>query len=152
MTKSTKKDSPCPCGSGKKYKNCCFAKDSESKQARKKTAVFDLGNGNQIKRKVISLDSVPTHNTDALKPDITKEQMIALVLDRLQQILSTEKVSVFADLTNRAVSELNIVPTFTYRELGKALQSDSRFENKFMQLVCLAGSDPVELFIDKYSK
>lgn len=27
---------PCPCGSGKKYKNCCFMKDLDELEERKK--------------------------------------------------------------------------------------------------------------------
>jgi hypothetical protein len=149
MGKSVPKKSPCPCGSGKKYKDCCFAKDWKTKQAQRKTVTLSLDDGGQQKRNVHSLDSIPTHNANGLTPDITKKQMIVLVLDEFFRILSTEQVGTLADLTNRIVAEMNIVPVFTYRDLGNALEADSRFEHYCMQLVCLAGNDPVEIYVDK---
>ena len=149
MGKSVPKNSLCPCGSGKKYKYCCFAKDWKTKQAQRKTATFSLDDGSQMKRNVHLLDSIPTHNTNGLTPDINKKQMIALVLDEFFRILSTEQVGMLADMTNRIVAEMNIVPVFTYRDLGKALEADSRFEHYCMQLICLAGNDPVEVYVDK---
>jgi len=149
MGKSVPKNSQCPCGSGKKYKYCCFARDWKTKYAQQKMAAFSLDDGSRQKRSVHSLDSIPTHNAKGLTPDITKKQMIALVLDELFRILSAEQVGTLADMTNRIVAELNIVPVFTYRDLGNALETDSRFEHYCMQLVCLAGNDPVEVYIDK---
>lgn len=29
MSKKAKRNDPCPCGSGKKYKKCCYSKDSD---------------------------------------------------------------------------------------------------------------------------
>ena len=75
--------------------------------------------------------------------------MIALILDEFFRILNNEQVGTLADLTNRIVAEMNIVPVFTYRELGNMLEADSRFEHYCMQLVCLAGNDPIEIFADK---
>jgi len=149
MGKSVPKNSPCPCGSGKKYKYCCFTKDWKTKQAQRKMATLTLDDGSQVKRKVHSLDSIPTHNTNGLTPDISKKKMIVLILDEFFRILNTEQVGTLADLTNRIVAEMNIVPVFTYRELGNMLEADSRFEHYCMQLVCLAGNDPIEIFADK---
>ena len=149
MAKSVSRNALCPCGSGKKYKQCCLAKDRKTKQAQRKTVTFSLDDGSQVKRKVYSLDSISTHNTKGLTPDITKKQMIALVLDEFLRILRTEQVGTLADITNRIVAEMNIAPFFTYRELGNALEADVRFEHHGMQLVCLAGNDPVELFTEK---
>jgi len=149
MGKSVPKKSLCPCGSGKKYKYCCFAKDWKTKQAQRKTVTFSLDDGSQLKHKVHSLDSIPTHNTNGFTPDITKKQMIALVLDEFFRILSAEQVGTLADMTNRIVAEMNIVPVFTYRDLGNVLEADSRFEHYCMQLVCLAGNDPVKVYVDK---
>ena len=149
MRKSVQKNSLCPCGSGKKYKYCCFTKDWKTKKAQRKTATFSFDDGSQVKRNVHSLDSIPTHNTNGLTPDITKKQMIALILDDFFRILSTEHVGTLADMTNRIVAEMNIVPVFTYRDLGKALEADSRFEHYCMQLICLAGNDPVEVYVNK---
>ncbi len=75
--------------------------------------------------------------------------MIALILDEFFHILSTEQVGTLADMTNRIVAEMNIVPVFTYRDLGNVLETDSRFEHYYMQLVCLAGNDPVKVYVDK---
>ena len=38
MNKKPGRNDPCSCGSGKKYKNCCFAKDSIPASQRKITA------------------------------------------------------------------------------------------------------------------
>ena len=149
MGKSVPKNFGCPCGSGKKYKDCCFADDWKRKQAQRKTITLNLNEGSQVKRNVHSLDSIPTHNTKGLTPDITKKQMIALVLDEFFRILSTQQVETLVDMTNRVVEDMNIVPVFTYRDIGNALDADSRFEHYCMQLVCLAGDDPVEVYVDK---
>ena len=149
MGKSAPKNSPCPCGSGKKYKICCSAKDRKTKQAQRKMATFSLDDGSQVKRRVCSLDSIPTHNTNGVAPEITKKQMTALVLDEFFRILSNEQVGTLAEMTNRIVEEMNIVPVFTYRDLGNALETDPRFEHYCMQLVCLAGNDPVEVYVGK---
>jgi hypothetical protein len=149
MGKSVPKNFACPCGSGKKYKDCCFDKDWKKKQAKRKTVTLSLDDGSQVKRKVHSLDSIPTHNANGLTPDITKKQMIALILDDFFRILSTQQVETLVDLTNRVVVEMNIVPVFTYRDIGNALDADARFEHYCMQLVCLAGDDPVEVYVDR---
>ena len=112
-------------------------------------ATFSLDDGSQVKRSVCSLDSIPTHNTNGVAPEITKKQMIALVLDEFFRVLSSEQVGTLAEMTSRIVAEMNIVPVFTYRDLGNALETDPRFEHYCMQLVCLAGSDPVAMFADK---
>ena len=92
MRKSVQKNALCPCGSGKKYKYCCFVKDWNTKQAQQKIVTFSFDDGSQVKRSVHSLDSIPTHNANGLTPDITKEQMIAMILDDFFRILSTEEV------------------------------------------------------------
>jgi len=149
MGKSVPKNFACPCGSGKKYKDCCFGKDLKRKQAQRKTITLNLDDGSQVKRNVHSVDSIPTHNTKGLTPDITKKQMIALILDEFFRILSTQRVETLVDLTNRVIEDMNIVPDFTYRDIGNALDADSRFEHFCMQLVCLAGDDPVEVYVNK---
>jgi len=112
-------------------------------------ATFTLDDGRQVKRKVHSLDSIPTYNAKGLTPEITKKQMITLVLDEFFRILNTEQVGTLADLTDRVVAGMDIVPVFTYRDLGNAIEVDSRFEHYCMQLVCLAGNNPVEIYVDK---
>ena len=90
MGKSVPKNSPCPCGSGKKYKKCCFTKDLKTKQAQRKTATFSLDDSSQVNREILSLDSIPTHNVNGLTPDISKQQMMDIVLDEFYRVLSTE--------------------------------------------------------------
>ena len=149
MGKSVPEDSPCPCGSGKKYKHCCFVEAAKTKHGQRKIVTFSFDDGSQVKRSVHSLDSIPTHNAEGLAPDLTQRQMIALVLDEFLRILGTEQAGTLADLTNRIVAEMNIVPVFTYRDLGDALEKHPRFEHHCMQLVCLAGDDPVKVYVDK---
>ena len=149
MGKSVPRNYPCPCGSDKKYKQCCFAKDLKTKQAQRKTATFGLDDGSQVNREILSLDSIPTHNVNGLTPDISKQQMMDMVLDEFFRVLSIEQVGMLADLTNRIIAEMNIVPIFTYRDLGNALEADSRFEHYCMQVVCLAGNDPMELIVEQ---
>lgn len=119
------------------------------KRAQSKVAAFSFDDGSQMKRTVHSLDSIPTHNRNGLAPDITKKQMIDLVLDDFLLTLNVEQIGMLADMTNRVGAEMNIVPVFTYRDLGNALDADSRFEHYCMQVICLAGNDPTELLVDK---
>jgi hypothetical protein len=147
MGKSVPRNALCPCGSGKKYKQCCLAKDGKMKQGKRKTASFSFDDGSTVNREILSLDSIPTHNIDGLTPNISKQQMMDMVLDEFFRILSTEQVGMLADMTNRIVAEMNIIPVFTYRELGNALAADPRFDHYCMQVVCLAGNDPMELLI-----
>jgi hypothetical protein len=39
----TGRNQPCPCGSGKKYKNCCQAKQAERSARRSSYALWILG-------------------------------------------------------------------------------------------------------------
>ncbi len=48
MVEKVGRNDPCPCGSGKKYKSCCFLKDQQSKKplgSRKFTAKVISGGG-----------------------------------------------------------------------------------------------------------
>jgi hypothetical protein len=149
MRKSVQKNALCSCGSGKKYKYCCYKKDWNTKQAQRKMVTFSFDDDSHVQRKVHSMDSIPTHNANGLTSNIPKEQLVAMILDDFFRILSTEEVGTLTDLTNRIVTEMNIVPVFTYRDLGNALEADPRFEHYCMQLICLAGNNPVELYINK---
>ena len=51
-----KRNAPCHCGSGKKYKNCCYLKDYEEAIPEKKTVKFSLDDGSKISHAVTSLD------------------------------------------------------------------------------------------------
>lgn len=53
MTKKIGRNDPCPCGSGKKYKNCCMKKEQEQQSAAKYTAAGKR----KFKAKVLNVDT-----------------------------------------------------------------------------------------------
>ena len=53
------------------------------------------------------------------------------------------------DLVNKVIFDMDIVPIFTYREIAKRIESDSRFSIFQMQVCSLKGTDPVSLMADK---
>ena len=145
------RNSPCPCGSGKKYKNCCFQKNFIEVPAKRKDVVFTMPGQDNITQPITNIDSFPTHNENGIKPNITKDQMMDLCLDEIYKILKSEKVNMLADLVNLVVHDMDIVPTFTYREIGTQIENDARFSIYNMQICSLIGTDPVELMVDKLS-
>ena len=151
MTK-LKRNDPCYCGSGKKYKNCCYLKDYEEKIAEKKIAEFSLDDGSKVPLAITSIDSIPTHNKNGLTPEISKEQMMDLCIDEIKQVLDKEKVGMSHDLVDNAILAMNIIPTFTYREIAERIDKDTRFELYNLQICSLYGADPVKLMIDKLEK
>jgi hypothetical protein len=144
------RNSPCPCGSGKKYKNCCYYKEYLQKPAKKKEVVFTNLGQRAIKRSITDIDSIPTHNENGLRPNITKDQMINLCLDEIHTILKKEKVGMMADLVNQVIEQMDIVPTFTYREIALQMENDERFSIYKRQICSLCGTDPLELIADKF--
>src|SRR5918992_1068556 len=58
---SVGRNDPCPCGSGKKYKKCCLAKDEEAKQVEQAKPI------GPAPRAVRSLVSPPDLHTQAIK-------------------------------------------------------------------------------------
>jgi len=147
--KETSRNAPCPCGSGKKYKYCCYKTDLKIIPAVKKDATFSLDNDTTITRSVISPDSIPTHNHNGLRSNITKEQMMDCCLDEIHTILESEKVGMLANLVNGTVKNMDIVPAFTYREIANRMESDGRFEITHMQICGLKGTDPISLMMEK---
>ncbi len=145
------RNSPCPCGSGKKYKNCCFQKDFIEVPARKKDVKFTMPGEENVIMPITNMDSIPTHNENGIKPNITKDQMIDLCLDEIYKIPKTEKVDMLADLVNSVVHDMDIVPIFTYREIATQIEIDKRFSIYMMQICSLSGTDPLELMTDKMS-
>jgi len=135
--KETSRNTPCPCGSGKKYNHCCDKTDLKIIPAVKKDATFSLDNDTTITRSIISTNSIPTHHQYGLRQNITKEQMMDFCLDEIHTILESEKVGMLADLVNRTVKNIGIVPTFTYREIANRIESDGRFEIIHMQICSL---------------
>ncbi len=152
MGKAVPRNAPCPCGSGKKYKDCCMKKDLELIPAQKIQGVFTDIDGKKVERPIISLDSIPTHNKNGLSPSTTPEELMDLCIDEIYRILKAEKVGMLADLVNRVVLEMNIIPTFTYRGIGKRMEKDGRFAGSNLQIFSLAGTNPVELMLDRLSK
>jgi len=144
-----KRNDPCPCGSGKKYKNCCFKKNFIEVKPEKINAHFTLADGSKITRKIRSIDAMPTHNKNGLTPAITPEQMMDLCLDEIYKILVDEKVGMTPDLADKVILEMDLVPTFTYRQLSERMMNDGRFVVVHQQICGLKGSDPVELMVDK---
>ena len=145
------RNSPCPCGSGKKYKNCCFQKEFIEVPAERKEVKFTLSGEENISQQITDIDSIPTHNENGIKPNITKNQMIDLCLDEIYNILKSEKVDMLVDLVNGVVREMDIVPTFTYREIAIQIENDKRFSIYKMQICSLSGTNPLELIVDKLS-
>ncbi|MFQ5750840.1 MAG: SEC-C metal-binding domain-containing protein [bacterium] len=79
----TRRNDPCPCGSGKKYKHCCYQKNYIEVTPEKKTAYFTLDDGSKISQSITSLDAMPTHNKNGLTPNITSAQMMDMCLDEI---------------------------------------------------------------------
>jgi len=149
MKKAVPRNSPCPCGSGQKYKNCCYHIDLSIKEGKRIDATFTPDEDDSVSCDILSLDSIPTHNQNGLQPPLNKETMIQLLLDRLERDLIVFRVELIADATNRLIAEMNIVPKFTYRDVANAIENDPRFSAFKNQIVCLSGYDPIELFVDK---
>jgi len=99
-----------------------------------------------------SLDSVPVHNPDGKQSDIAKEELITSCIEVIYQILRIGKVGMLADLIDTVVQDLNIVPPFTYGEIGKQMEQDGRFEVYQMQVCSLKGTEPVSLLLDKFER
>lgn len=66
MTKKVGRNDPCPCGSGKKYKQCCMLKEQESVSSAKYTA----SGKRKFKAKVIKMgdQSLSVFNRSATMP------------------------------------------------------------------------------------
>ncbi len=110
---------------------------------------FTLDDGEQITRAVRMLDSIPTHDANADQPDISKDQLMTQCLDRIYQKLQVLEVSMFVDIVDRTVQEMEIVPTFTYGELADKMENDGRFELFEKQICSLKGTDPVKLISER---
>lgn len=150
MGKKIDKNDPCPCCSGKKYEFCCLGRDRESIQAVKIDGCFTDIDGNIVEMKITSLDSIPTHNKNGLHPSASSKEMVDVVIDEIHKILVAEEVGMLADLVNRAVDHMNIIPAFTYRQIGEVMEQSRRFTGLKMQVFCLAGNDPIELITARF--
>jgi hypothetical protein len=144
----TGRNNPCPCGSRRKYKQCCQPQDRVVVKAKRKMGHFTMPDGSKVSRSIIRFDSIPTHNKNGLTPDISSEQMMDLCLDKVHTILKSEKVGMLPDLVDTVIEEMDIVPTFTYRQILERMMNDERFETVQGQICGLEGTDPVELMAD----
>jgi hypothetical protein len=145
----SRRNNPCPCGSGKKYKNCCFKKDYDVVKAKKIPAEFTAGDGLKIPHMITSIDSLPTHNRNGLTPDISSEQIMDLCIDEIVKILRNERAGMMADLVDRAIYEIDIIPAFTYRQIGERMEKDGRFAIVNSQIVAMKGDDPLALMTER---
>jgi len=143
--KETSRNASRPCGSGKKYRQCCYMKGRKIIPAAKKDVTPTIDEDTTITRSVTSLDSIPTHNRNGLKPDVTKEQMMDLCLDEIHTTLKSEKVGMLAGLVNSTARNMDMVPAFTYMEIGGRMECDGRFEIASMQVCSLKGTEPINL-------
>ncbi len=151
MTKVRRNDA-CPCGSGRKYKNCCFDKDYLKIAPDKKLVEFTLEDGTKTATSITSIDSIPAHNKNGLSPNITPEQMMDLCLDKIHTILESESVGMAHDLVDKVILNMDIIPTFTYRQITQRMISDGRFEVIHNQICGLKGTDPLEFMAEKLEK
>jgi hypothetical protein len=149
--KNVRRNEPCPCGSGKKYKHCCYSKNFTEVNPNKKNAYFTAENGSKISHKITSIDSIPSHNKNGLTPNITSHQMMDLCLDEIYKILQTENVGMVHDLVDKIILDMDIVPTFTYREIAERMGYDGRFEVFQSQICSLKGTDPISLMSEKFN-
>lgn len=144
-----KRNDPCPCGSGKKYKDCCYQKMYKEISPKKKSVRFTLDDGSKIYQQITSIDAIPKHNVNGLSPDVSKETMMDLCLDEIYNIIVNEKAGMLVDLVDKVIKDMDLVPEFTYREISKMMETDERFEIFQGQICSLKGTDPVRLISKK---
>jgi hypothetical protein len=144
-----KRNDPCPCGSGKKYKNCCYSQMYKEFPADKKIVNFTLDDGSKISKQITSIDSIPKHNMNGLTPNITIEQMMDLCLDEIYKTIKKEKVGMLVDLVDEVIQGMDIIPMFTYKQISKRMEIDGRFEIFQNQICSLKVTNPVELIEKK---
>ncbi len=147
--KTARRNDPCPCGSGKKYKNCCYEENYREAAAKKKMVHFTQPEGFATSAQITSFDAIPTHNTNGLRPKITSEQMMDLCLDEIYKSLTDEGVGMTKDLVDAVLHEMDIVPIFTYRQIAERMEKDGRFSVFKGQICSLKGTDPVTLMAEK---
>ena len=136
---------------GKSINTAVIGRTIKKYSHKKIIANFTLDDGSKNKIPIASLDSLPKHNLNGLTPDISPEEMMELCLDEIYKILQKEQVGMMRDLVDRVIQEMDIIPTFTYRQCGERMSADGRFEVHLMQACSLKGTDPIKLMVDKMS-
>lgn len=147
--KKIKRNDPCPCGSGEKYKDCCYSKNYEESNPKKIIASFTMDDGSKNTGLITSIDSIPKHNLNGLTPTITIEKMMDLCIDEVYKIITDEEVGMLLDLVDKVIREMDIVPGFTYRQVAERIKVDGRFEIFQSQICSLKGTNPVKLMAKK---
>ncbi len=72
-----------------------------------------------------------------------------LCLDEIYKLLAADRVGMTKDLVDAVLHKMDIVPTFTYRQIAERMEHDRRF-NVFKGQICsLKGMDPVTLMLQK---
>ncbi len=141
MSQETGINNPCPCGSGKTFEHCCHQMIKSTPDGGKKIPILAK-----------HVDSVPMHNSNGIRPDMAKEEIINSCIEVIHSIIKIEKVGMLRDLVDKVVQDLNITPNFTYKEIGIQMENDGRFEVYQMQVCSLKGTDPIELILNKLER
>ena len=53
------------------------------------------------------------------------------------------------DLVDKVILNMDIVPTFTYRQIAQRMLEDGRFEIVHGQICSLKGTDPTEMMAER---
>jgi hypothetical protein len=130
------RNEPCHCGSGKKYKACCMRKPNDDYDEKKRKSEARMA-------------ATPEASPDATSDQSDADVQIDQCLDHFHDELQTETVESIFKLTDKAVEELKLSPAFTYGDIAQAVADDDRFELAKGQLCCLAGGDPVKLYVKR---
>ncbi|MFQ5825477.1 MAG: hypothetical protein ACE5JB_15665 [bacterium] len=70
-------------------------------------------------------------------------------MDEIYKIIGKEKVGMTHDLIDKVILDMDIIPTFTYRQISERMIEDGRFEVVHGQICSLKGTDPSELMAEK---
>ena len=135
--KKIERNAPCSCGSGKKFKHCCARRQAAESYNEKKR---------QSEAKLASLPPTPA---DISTSDLSTDKQIHACLDLIETELREKHVGSIFKLVDAAVEKLKMAPTFSYADLADATEADDRFEIAKRQLICLAGGDPVKLYVKR---
>jgi hypothetical protein len=117
--------------------------------AKKKMVHFTQPEGFVTSTQITSFDAIPTHNKNGLRPEITPEQMMDWCLDEIHKLLAAEHVGMTKDLVDAVLHEMDIVPTFTYRQIAERMEKGGRFSVFKGQICSIKGTDPVKLMAQK---
>ena len=92
---------------------------------------------------------IPAGAPDAHDVQPDSDDQIQQCLTVFIEELETMGAESIFQLTDIVVVKLKLRPTFSYGELAHAVADDDRFELAKRQLCCLAGGDPVKLYVKR---